>query len=94
MTEHSTGNLGGVPTLIVATLGMHGLCGLLLQSAHEENKPAEITDYENPTLAEFMAVHNQAYEFYLVVSMILFLDLSIYGKLIKDLSKSYLMRTY
>ena len=81
--------MDGVPASIVATPGMCGLYGFFLQSTHKYDKPAEITDYANPALAECQAVHNHAYEAYLVVSIILSLDCSIYGKLIEDLLKSY-----
>ena len=72
---------------------MSSLCGFFLQSAHEDDKPAKIADYANPTLAECQAIHDYAYEAYLTVSMLLRLYRSIYGKLIKDLLKSYSMGT-
>ena len=94
LTKLARGNLDGVPTLIVVTTGMRGLCGFFPQIVHEDDKPVEITDYGNPTLAELQAVHDHAYEAYIAVSMILSLDRSIYGKLMEDLSKSYSMGTY
>ena len=93
ITKHAGGKMDGAPTCIVATLVMHGLCGFFFQSAHKDNKPADISDYANPTLAEFQAIYNHTYEAYLVVSMLLSLDISIYGKLIKYFLTSYSMRT-
>ena len=58
MTEHSEGKLDGVPVSIVATPGMRSLCGFFLQSSHEDDKPADIVDYGNSTLAECQAIHN------------------------------------
>ena len=93
LTERSGGSLGGVPASIVATLGIRGLCGFFLKSAHEDDKPSNISDYGNPTLAECRSIHYHAYEAYITVSMLLSLDRSIYGKLIEDLSNSYLVGT-
>ena len=69
----------------MATTGMHGICGFLFQSAHEDNKLYNTPDYANPTLYECQAVHDKAYESQLAVSMILIPDQSIYRKLIEDL---------
>ena len=93
INERSGGNLGGVPASIVATLGIRGLCGFFLKSAHEDDKPSNISDYGNPTLAECRSIHYHAYEAYITVSMLLSLDRSIYRKLIEDLSNSYLVDT-
>ena len=93
LTDRTRGNIYGVPASIVATPGMHSLCGFFLQSAHEDNKPPKISDYKNPTLAEYQVVHDHACEAYLAVSIILILGRSIYWKLIEDLSQSYLMGT-
>ena len=93
LTKRFRGKLDGVPALIVATIGMYGLCGFFRQSAHEDYKPSDIADYENPTMAECRAIHSHAYLAYLTVSMLLILDSLIYGKLIKDLWKSYSLGT-
>ena len=82
MTERSGSMLDGVSASIVSTPGMRGLCGFFLQSSHEEDTPANITDYGNPTLAECQAIHNHTYEAYLAVSIRLILDRLIYSNLI------------
>ena len=51
LTAHARDNLDGVPATIVATLGMHGLCGFFLQSTHKFDKLANIIYYVNPTLS-------------------------------------------
>ena len=73
--------------------GTRGLCGFFLQILHKDDKPANIADYGNPTLAKCQAIHNHTYEAYLTVSTLLSLYRSIYGKLIKDLHSSYSMGT-
>ena len=93
MTKRDGGTLEGVPALIVAMPGMRGLCGLFLQSAHEDDKPAIIPDHMSHTLAKFQSIHNHAYGAYLAVSMLLGLDRSIYGKLIENPFKYYSMVT-
>ena len=93
ISKHSGFDLYGVPALIVARPGMRVLYGFFLQSAHKDDKPSDIVDYTDPALAECQAIHNHAHEAYLAVSIILSLDLSIYGKLIKYLSNSDLMET-
>ena len=93
LTEHAEGKLDGVITSIVATPDMRGLCGFFLNILHEDDNPDEIDDFGNPTLGECQAIHDHTYAVYLAVSMILSLDRSIYGDLIKDLSKSYSMGT-
>ena len=71
--------------------GMRGICGFFLQRLHEDTNPADITDYGNTTLAECQAIHNHTYKVYPAVSIILSLDRSIYGKLVKYVSNSYSM---
>ena len=73
---------------------MRGLCGFFLQSSYEDEKPANISDYGNPTLTEYQVIYNRPYNDYLAFSMILSLDRSIYGKIIKELSNSYSMGAY
>ena len=73
---------------------MYSFFEFFLQILHKDDKPADITDYINPTLAECQAINDHTYEAYLAVSMFLSLGRSIYGKLIGDLSNSYSMRTY
>ena len=51
LTERAGGKLGGFPTLIMDTPGMYILCGFFLQNLHEDNKPEDISNYGNPTLA-------------------------------------------
>ena len=91
MTECAGGKLDGLPESIVSTPGMRGLCRFFLHSSHEDNKPADIADYRNPTLDECQAIHNHTYDAYLAVYMLLSLYLSIYGKLIEDLPNYYSM---
>ena len=93
LTENVGGKLYSVPSLIVSMPGMRSLCGFFLQSLHEENKPDDIDDYGNPTLAKCQAIHNHTNEAYLAVYMLLSLDRSIHGNLIEDLSNSYSMVT-
>ena len=62
LTKRAGGKIDGVTALIVATSVMNGFCGFFLHIAHEDDKPADISDYANPTLAEYQAVHNHAYE--------------------------------
>ena len=71
LTESARGKLDGVPDSIVTTPGMRGLCGFLLQS-YDDDKPAEISNYINPTLDEFQAIHKHTHEAYLSVSMLLY----------------------
>ena len=91
LTENVRGKLYSVPSLIVSMPGMRVLCGFFLQSLHEDNKPDNIEDYGNPTLAKCQAIHNHNYKACLAVSMLLSLYRSIYVKLTKYLSKSYYM---
>ena len=94
LIERAGGKLDGVLASIVATPVMRGLCVLFLKSSHEDDNPADISDYANPTLSEFQAIHDHTYEAYLVVSILLSLDRSIYGNIIKNLFNSYSMGTY
>ena len=89
LTEHARGKLDGVPTSIVATPGMCGLCNLFLQISPKDDNPAKITDYGNTTLYECEAIHDNTYEAHLAVSMILSPYHSIYGKLIGYPLESY-----
>ena len=91
LTECARDKLDGVPASIVAMPGMCRLCGFFLHISHEDEKPANIANYRNPTLEKCQVVHNHTYKAYLAVSTILILDCSIYGKLIKDLYNSHSM---
>ena len=51
LTNRAKIKLDSVPALIVATPGMRGLCGLFLQSLHEDDNSDDISDYLNPTSA-------------------------------------------
>ena len=73
--------------------GTRGLCGFFLQILHKDDKPANIADYGNPTLAKCQAIHNHIYKAYLAVFMILILERSIYGKIIEELSNYYYIET-
>ena len=72
---------------------MRCLSRFFLQSLHKDNKPDNIGDYANPTLAKCQANYNHTHEAYLEFSMLLSLDRSIYGKLVEYLSNSYSMGT-
>ena len=93
LTKCVRGNMDGVPALIVSMPGIRGICGFFIQMLHEDYNTDEIADYANPTLAEYQAIHDHGYEAYLVASIFLSPDHSIYRKMIEDLSNSYSMGT-
>ena len=74
LTKRDGVELDVVPASILATPCMRRLCGFFLQSSHEDDNPADIANYGNPTLAKCQAIHNHTYEAYLTVSMLLSLD--------------------
>ena len=93
LNERAGGKLDSVTDSIMATPGMRGLWDFFLKSFHEDDKPAGVPNYGNPTLAKCQPIHSHTYKANLTVSMILSLDRSIYGKIVEELYYSYYMGT-
>ena len=74
LTDLDGGKLEGFPASIVATSVIRSLCGFFLLILHKDNNPSNISDYGNPTLAEYQAINNLTYEAYLTVSILFSLD--------------------